>query len=128
MKKKPVADGRQLRPKGSSFNTSKRNTSIRAKSMDELDDDGEAHDTCLNCCAPDEPLKSTFRKIPVFFTFEDMHYEVHQGAEDEVKTIIKQASGFCAPGTMTAIMGPSGAGKTSLLNVLAGRHRGGIPR
>ena len=121
--KKSLALG-ALGPKGSSFNNSKRNTSIRRVSEDERDDNQE--DTCLNCCSDPELEQSTFRKIPVFFTFEDIHYEVHQGAEDEIKTIIKQASGFCAPGTMTAIMGPSGAGKTSLLNVLAGRQRGGV--
>ncbi|KNC54353.1 uncharacterized protein AMSG_10348 [Thecamonas trahens ATCC 50062] len=37
------------------------------------------------------------------------------------KTILRSASGYCAPGTVTAIMGPSGAGKSTLLNVLAGR-------
>ncbi|XP_014672480.1 PREDICTED: ABC transporter G family member 14-like, partial [Priapulus caudatus] len=37
------------------------------------------------------------------------------------QTILNGVSGFCRPGEMLAIMGPTGSGKTSLLNVLAGR-------
>ena len=37
------------------------------------------------------------------------------------KQIIKNSSGHFKPGTLSALMGPSGAGKTSLMNVLAGR-------
>ena len=37
------------------------------------------------------------------------------------KTILSNASGYCKPGQLLAIMGSSGAGKTSLLNLLAGR-------
>ena len=43
------------------------------------------------------------------------------------KTILYHCSGSAAPGQVLAIMGPSGAGKTSLMNVLAGRgsYQGG---
>jgi ABC-type multidrug transport system ATPase subunit len=37
-----------------------------------------------------------------------------------VKTIIHQLSGIFKSGQLTAILGPSGAGKTSLMNILAG--------
>jgi len=39
------------------------------------------------------------------------------------KEIVKSVSGFAAPGQATFIMGSSGAGKTSLLNILADRVR-----
>lgn len=35
------------------------------------------------------------------------------------KPIVQGCSGYCKPGQMLAIMGPSGAGKTSLLSILA---------
>jgi len=35
--------------------------------------------------------------------------------------ILKNVSGYAAPGQATYIMGSSGAGKTSLLNILADR-------
>lgn len=38
-----------------------------------------------------------------------------------MKQILKDVSGFARPGEMTAIMGASGSGKTSLLNILAQR-------
>ena len=37
------------------------------------------------------------------------------------KVILDGVSGYCQPGQLLAIMGSSGAGKTSLLNLLAGR-------
>lgn len=40
------------------------------------------------------------------------------------KHILKGVSGCVKPGQLLAILGPSGAGKTSLLNLLAGRIQG----
>lgn len=42
-------------------------------------------------------------------------------AKGEKKEILQNLSGKAAPGSLTAIMGASGAGKTSLLNILASR-------
>lgn len=43
------------------------------------------------------------------------------GKEYERRMIVKDCSGFAAPGMATYIMGSSGAGKTSLLNILSDR-------
>ena len=52
-------------------------------------------------------------------------YKPKHGAipEDDksMRTILNNISGFCPSGKMTAILGSSGAGKTSLLNILAKR-------
>lgn len=39
---------------------------------------------------------------------------------NNVKRILQQMSGTFKSGQLTAILGPSGAGKTSLMNILAG--------
>jgi len=60
-------------------------------------------------------------------SFKDVHYSVQvknqQGTGDKftTKNILKGVSGICRPGELTALMGPSGGGKTTLLNLLACR-------
>ncbi|XP_066150986.1 ATP-binding cassette subfamily G member 4-like [Euwallacea fornicatus] len=44
----------------------------------------------------------------------------------EYKKILKGVSGLFKSGELTAIMGPSGAGKTSLLNILTGYQKSGV--
>ncbi|CAE7291020.1 ABCG27 [Symbiodinium natans] len=50
----------------------------------------------------------------------DLVAKVGKGGAEE-KRILNKVSGFALPGELLAIMGPSGAGKTSLLNCLAVR-------
>ncbi|GMH78937.1 hypothetical protein TL16_g07982 [Triparma laevis f. inornata] len=62
---------------------------------------------------------------PLSLTFSSLTYDVTT-VKKETLQILKPGttnglSGKFSPGELTAIMGPSGAGKTSLLNILSGR-------
>lgn len=48
-----------------------------------------------------------------------------QGAGEDRLVLLKEVSGAFRPGVLTALMGVSGAGKTTLMDVLAGRKTGG---
>ncbi|XP_078168194.1 ABC transporter G family member 36-like [Carex rostrata] len=65
-------------------------------------------------------------------TFEDIKYSVDmpqemkvEGMSDDRLVLLKSVSGYFRPGVLTALMGISGAGKTTLMDVLAGRKTGG---
>lgn len=53
------------------------------------------------------------------FTFKDINYYVHVGGHE--KQLLEDVSGFVTPGKLVALMGSSGAGKTTLMDVLAQR-------
>ena len=67
----------------------------------------------------DEAAKLMAEHIPAMLMFKQMGYTV--GGKD----VLRQVSGFVKPGQVMAIMGASGAGKTSLLDILARRHKSG---
>ena len=48
-----------------------------------------------------------------------------QGQEDAHLQLLQDVSGAFRPGILTALVGVSGAGKTTLMDVLAGRKTGG---
>lgn len=48
-----------------------------------------------------------------------------QGLDEDRLVLLKNVSGSFRPGVLTALMGVSGAGKTTLMDVLAGRKTGG---
>uniref|UniRef100_K3WZK5 ABC transporter domain-containing protein n=2 Tax=Globisporangium ultimum (strain ATCC 200006 / CBS 805.95 / DAOM BR144) TaxID=431595 RepID=K3WZK5_GLOUD len=64
---------------------------------------------------------------PVTLAFKDLWYTVPLPSNPKHETIdlLKGINGYALPGTMTALMGSSGAGKTTLMDVIAGRKTGG---
>ncbi|KAK8936591.1 Pleiotropic drug resistance protein 3 [Platanthera zijinensis] len=72
---------------------------------------------------PFTPLSMTFDNIRYWV---DMPQEMKmQGAQEDRLELLKGVSGSFRPGVLTALMGVSGAGKTTLMDVLAGRKTGG---
>lgn len=68
--------------------------------------------------------------IPVTLGFEDLWYSVPMpgGSKHKEIDLLQGVTGYALPGTMTALMGSSGAGKTTLMDVIAGRKTGGVIR
>jgi ABC-type multidrug transport system ATPase subunit len=65
------------------------------------------------------------KTVPCKLTFKDVKYSIYTKkpgtAEAREYRILNGISGELMPGSLTAIMGPTGSGKTSLLNALANR-------
>ncbi|KAJ0819535.1 putative ABC-type xenobiotic transporter [Helianthus annuus] len=69
---------------------------------------------------------------PLAMSFDEMNYSVdmpsemrEQGVTDNRLQLLRNVTGAFRPGVLTALMGVSGAGKTTLMDVLAGRKTGG---
>ncbi|TMW61709.1 hypothetical protein Poli38472_010772 [Pythium oligandrum] len=68
----------------------------------------------------------THQITPVTLAFRDLWYSVPNPADPKQElNLLKGINGFALPGKMTALMGSSGAGKTTLMDVIAGRKSGG---
>ncbi|GMI73697.1 ATP-binding cassette G33, pleiotropic drug resistance 5, PLEIOTROPIC DRUG RESISTANCE 5 [Hibiscus trionum] len=69
--------------------------------------------------------------VPVTLSFENVHYFVDTPKKFREKVpnkklhLLQDISGAFRPGVLTALMGASGAGKTTLMDVLSGRKTGG---
>ncbi|KAK3043568.1 hypothetical protein RJ639_002147 [Escallonia herrerae] len=70
--------------------------------------------------------------LPLSLAFNHVNYYVNmpaemtsQGVEGDRLQLLKDVSGAFRPGILTALVGVSGAGKTTLMDVLAGRKTGG---
>ncbi|CUG00176.1 ABC transporter, putative [Bodo saltans] len=73
----------------------------------------------------DHHQPSAFTAVQVSMSWMDLCYEA-QLKKGETKKILNGISGHVASGQMLAILGPSGAGKTTMLDILAQRQKGGI--
>ncbi|KAA3458575.1 ABC transporter G family member 31-like [Gossypium australe] len=72
---------------------------------------------------PFEPLAMTFHNVNYFV---DMPVEMKaQGIPETRLQLLSNVSGVFTPGVLTALVGSSGAGKTTLMDVLSGRKTGG---
>ncbi|GMF50703.1 unnamed protein product [Phytophthora fragariaefolia] len=73
----------------------------------------------------------TSRKIdPVSVAFKDLWYTVQApagpGKPVQSLDLLKGITGYALPGNITALMGSTGAGKTTLMDVIAGRKTEGV--
>ncbi|XP_050370923.1 ABC transporter G family member 31 isoform X3 [Argentina anserina] len=72
---------------------------------------------------PFQPLTMTFHNVNYYV---DMPKEMKsQGIPESRLQLLSNVSGVFSPGVLTALVGSSGAGKTTLMDVLAGRKTGG---
>ncbi|ORY27081.1 ABC transporter [Naematelia encephala] len=71
--------------------------------------------------------ESTEQKVvgaDTVFTWKNLDYTVH--ADGKQRKLLDNVFGYCKAGTLTALMGASGAGKTTLMDVLAARKTDGV--
>ncbi|OAY38969.1 hypothetical protein MANES_10G057300v8 [Manihot esculenta] len=72
---------------------------------------------------PFQPLSLAFNHVNYYV---DMPAEMKsQGIEEDRLQLLRDVTGAFRPGILTALVGVSGAGKTTLMDVLAGRKTGG---
>ncbi|XVE61525.1 hypothetical protein DITRI_Ditri06bG0047300 [Diplodiscus trichospermus] len=85
--------------------------------------DAARRETRKGMVLPFQPLSLAFNHINYYV---NMPAEMKaQGIEEDRLQLLRDVSGAFRPGILTALVGVSGAGKTTLMDVLAGRKTGG---
>ncbi|CAK0753548.1 hypothetical protein CVIRNUC_002229 [Coccomyxa viridis] len=75
---------------------------------------------------PFAPMALTFGRVSYYVAFpKEMADQKKEGGKDMLQ-LLNEVSGAFQPGILTALVGVSGAGKTTLMDVLAGRKTGGL--
>ncbi|RWR83360.1 ABC transporter G family member 39-like protein [Cinnamomum micranthum f. kanehirae] len=100
--------------------------------------EGSASATSTNGFAKTKDTKKKTKRgmvlpfVPLSLAFDNIKYSIDmppemkkRGMQDDRLMLLKGVSGAFRPGVLTALMGVSGAGKTTLMDVLAGRKTGG---
>ncbi|XP_050108515.1 pleiotropic drug resistance protein 1-like [Malus sylvestris] len=113
----PISTPQISREKGNGSNSS-RSSSITKEATNDANGNKKR-----GMVLPFEPHSITFDEITYSV---DMPQEMkNQGVPEDKLVLIRRVSGAFRPGVLTALMGVSGAGKTTLMDVLAGRKTGG---
>jgi energy-coupling factor transporter ATP-binding protein EcfA2 len=76
---------------------------------------------------PEESITKSLPFISANLVFTNLHYSVPVTVDKVTfdKKLLSGINGYAKAGTLTALMGSSGAGKTTLMDVIAGRKTGG---
>ncbi|KAL3646512.1 Pleiotropic drug resistance protein 2 [Castilleja foliolosa] len=99
------------------------NDDMRSKSKSEGSSQAENTTVRRGMVLPFTPLSLAFDHVNYYV---DMPAEMKKkGTEETRLQLLKNVSGAFRPGVLTALVGVSGAGKTTLMDVLAGRKTGG---
>ncbi|KAL0907286.1 hypothetical protein M5K25_021686 [Dendrobium thyrsiflorum] len=99
--------------------------------------DGKGSDFCRNLerktAKSSAPGKMIIPFKPLTMTFQNVNYYIdapkemiERGFLDKRLQLLENITGALRPGILTALMGISGAGKTTLMDVLCGRKTSGI--
>ncbi|CAO2839377.1 unnamed protein product [Amaranthus hypochondriacus] len=108
----------------------KRKTSVEILNNLETSSNLHSGSTHMDVNAPGKGMVLPFQPLSLAFNhvsyYVDMPAEMKiRGYEEDRLQLLRDVSGACRPGILTALVGVSGAGKTTLMDVLAGRKTGG---
>lgn len=76
--------------------------------------------------SPSTPMMIQFKKLSYVVEIPTKKYPFGIATKKQPRTLLSNVCGYFAPGQLTAVMGSTGSGKTTLMNVLSGRVRRGV--